>query len=129
MRLTNLSQSPYVESYLLRYNYRFLWHPDVRHINGLLTLTPEFSSPTDAGWIVIPLSVLRRPLHHLPWLFLHVFLHYTERKLNMWETESGLSFKHRVVVRMSPGCGAWCNKFLRTLTHFLSLLHEMLFSL
>lgn len=68
--------------------YRFLWHPDVRHINGLLTLTPEFSFPVVQGWIVIPLSSLQKASANLPWLFLHVFLHYTERELNMCQTES-----------------------------------------
>lgn len=71
-----------------RYNYRFLWYLGVRHINGLLPLTPEFSSPVMQGWIVSPLAVFRRPLQHLPWLFLHVFLHYPERELNVCQTES-----------------------------------------
>lgn len=86
MRLTNPA-SPLARKLSFRYNYRFLWHPDVRHINGLLTLTPEFSFPMMQGWIAIPLAVCRS-LQHLPWLFLHAFLHYTERELNMCQTES-----------------------------------------
>lgn len=60
----------------------------MRHISGLLPLTPEFSSTVMQGWIVSLLAVFRRPLQHLPWLFLHVFLHYPERELNVCQTES-----------------------------------------
>lgn len=81
------------------------------------------------GWIVIPLGVSRRSLQHLPWLFLHVFLHYIERALKMCQTEN-----RAVPPHCQWKCGwAWVwgsvqGKLLRTVIHFLSLSREMLFS-